>query len=116
MIVELYAEVEKTFLRYKAALRADVPNLLEVRAYGDKLLKQWSHFERIWYYGIEVKPRKPARFEVIHGEKASPTEARGPSSPMKDPEIAELERLAKDLFGKSVECSTAWSQGVNRSG
>ena len=113
MTDELYAELEKTFFRYKAALRADIPNLLEVRAYGDKLMKQWSHFERIWYYGIDVKPREPVRFEIIRNEKAVPAEARGPSSPLKDREIVELESLAKKLFGGSVECSTGWCQATN---
>ena len=108
MTEELYAELEKTFFRYKAALRADVPNLLEVRAYSDQLLNRWHVFMKHQQYGIVVKPRTPVRLRVISNEHAVETEDRGPSSPLKNSEIQELENLAKRLFGESVECSTVW--------
>lgn len=103
-----YAKLEHAFFLYKSALRAETPNLLEVRARWDKLRDQWNLFMYNELYAIRVRPRKPVSLKVIRNERALPQESRGPSSPLKNPEIEELEQLARRLFGESVECSTVW--------
>lgn len=108
MTSDIYADLEHAFDLYKAALRAETPNLLEVRAYADKLLNQWQLWMHYQQYAIRVRPREPVSLKVIRNEDASSQELRGPSSPLKSSEIVALESLAKELFGDSVECSTVW--------
>ncbi len=108
MTSDIYADLEHAFDQYKTAMRAETPNLLEVRACTDRLVDRLRLLIRHEQYAIRVKPRKPVSLKVISNEPKPPQDFRGPSSPLKDPEIVSLERLARQLFGDSVECSTVW--------
>lgn len=100
--------LEQKYEEWLAAKGAEVPNLLEVRDSFEEFAKLMAIAVRQELWGIRVQPKDPVPLSVVRNDQPSPTEVRGPSSPVKCEEIQELEALAKSLFGDSVVCSTVW--------
>lgn len=107
------AELDELNSLFTDAWNAEIPDLNEIRRCREAVMHcrasiSLDHMSD----GIEV-PTPGLSLKIIRNEEPELTTRRGPSSPIKTPEICEFEATAKRVFGSLVACSTYWRQIVD---
>lgn len=99
----LRAQLEK-------ARRAEVPDLVEVRACTDRLCRYLAPLVFEQMYPETEKPGKPLTLKVLDNPSPRPAASRGICSPIKTEEIRRFEALLREAFGAIESCSMSWAE------